>query len=72
MSEERPLTEFSASDEPDAESTSGAEPSSGVEPATVTYRWQPDGADCAQCGATAEKRWLDDGQFVCPDCKHWA
>ncbi|WP_253738114.1 DNA repair protein RadA [Halohasta salina] len=72
MSEERPLTEFSASEEVDGEATESMEPPSGVEPATVTYQWQPDGTECAQCGATTEQRWLDDGQFVCPDCKSWA
>ena len=70
MSEDRPLTEFSASDEVDAETTDSAEPP-GVEPASVTYRWQPDGSVCAQCGATTETQWLDGGQFVCPDCKQW-
>ena len=71
MSEERPLTEFSSSEDPDAKTADHAEPPSGVEPATVTYQWQPEGSTCARCGATTEKRWLDGGQFVCPDCKRW-
>ena len=69
MSEERPLTEFSSSE--DTETTGSGERPGSVEPATVTYQWQPEGSVCAQCGATTEKQWLDDGRFVCPDCKHW-
>jgi hypothetical protein len=42
-----------------------------VEPATPTYRFSPDGAACDVCEATVEKRWHDDGRFVCADCKEW-
>ena len=42
-----------------------------VEPATPTYRFDPDGTACDGCGETVEKRWHDDGQFVCADCKDW-
>jgi len=82
MSEDRPLTEFT-----DAEGDSGDSESDGdddaiptgddepttaeVDPATITYRWQPDGAACAGCGATTGRQWLDDEEFVCPDCKEW-
>ena len=44
---------------------------SDAEPATPTYRWQPDGATCADCGATTERQWRDDDAFVCADCKSW-
>lgn len=71
MSEERSLTEFSSSVGSDAEATDSEGSTSSGEPATVTYRWQPDGSICAQCGATTDTQWLDDGQFVCPDCKRW-
>ena len=71
MSEERPLTEYSSSEDPDAETGDHAEPPGGVEPATVTYQWQPEGSTCGECGTTTETQWLDDGQFVCPDCKRW-
>jgi NADH pyrophosphatase NudC (nudix superfamily) len=68
MSDERSLTEFSSTDS----TASGDGDESSVEPATVTYRWQSDGAVCGQCGASTETQWLDDAQFVCPDCKSWA
>lgn len=42
-----------------------------VEPATPTYRFSPDGAVCDACGDVVQKRWHDDGQFVCADCKEW-
>ena len=82
MSEDRPLTEFTDAerDSGDSESDSSGDdattgdngkPTTKADPATATYRWQPDGAACARCGATTERQWLDDGEFVCPDCKEW-
>jgi hypothetical protein len=47
------------------------EPADAAEPAVSTYDWTPDGADCADCGATVERRWRDDGELVCTDCKTW-
>ncbi|TQQ80967.1 hypothetical protein EGH24_07370 [Halonotius terrestris] len=47
------------------------EVTAATDPATATYRWQPDGAACARCGATTERQWRDDDEFVCPDCKAW-
>lgn len=44
---------------------------SAVEPPATTYQWTPDGAACANCGAVVERRWRDDGAFVCADCKEW-
>ncbi len=48
---------------------------SEVEPARSTYDWTPDGGECADCGASAERRWRADGQkageLVCEDCKEW-
>jgi len=61
-------------DEPttDDESTADDEPTATeADPATVTYRWQPDGAACARCGTTTERQWRDDDGFVCADCKAW-
>ena len=61
-------------DEPTAgdESTADDEPTATeADPATVTYRWQPDGAACARCGTTTERQWRDDDGFVCADCKAW-
>ena len=70
MSEDRPLTEFAA-DDTDADDATDAPVDADTEPAIPTYRWQPDGATCAACGATTERQWLDDDTFVCPDCKSW-
>lgn len=44
------------------------DPSDGAD---STYGWTPDGAECADCGATVQRRWRDDGRFVCVDCKTW-
>ncbi len=41
------------------------------DPATPTADWTADGAGCERCGATVERRWLDDGDRVCADCKAW-
>ena len=74
MSEEQSLEAFSSTDSTTDEAgggTDGAE-TTGTEPATVTYRWQPDRAVCAQCGESSERQWLDGDEFVCPDCKSWA
>ena len=85
MSEDRPLTEFvadkdSADDDsaPDAgtndtaaDDAADSPVDSDAEPASPTYRWQPDGATCADCGTTTERQWRDDEGFVCADCKSW-
>ena len=66
--------ESMADDEPttDDESMADDEPTATeADPATVTYRWQPDGAACARCGTTTERQWRDDDGFVCADCKAW-
>ena len=44
---------------------------SDADPATPTYRWTPDGAACKSCGSVVNRRWEDDGAFVCDDCKEW-
>jgi hypothetical protein len=56
---------------PDATDTEEAVDTDAVTPATPTYRFTPDGAACDACGDTVEKRWHDDGRFVCADCKEW-
>ena len=78
MSEDRPLTEFTddsseseANDDLDSDDEVTAVADPAADPATATYRWEPDGKACARCGATTERQWLDDGEFVCPDCKAW-
>ncbi|MWG36643.1 DUF7573 domain-containing protein [Halomarina oriensis] len=49
----------------------GEEPSLTVRAAESTMDWTPDGAACAACEATVERRWRDDGRLVCLDCKQW-
>ena len=83
MSEERSLTEFSSTEPATGEAegkTSGGSDgvdtkmdnqSTETEPATITYRWQPEGVVCTQCGTSTQKQWCSNGQFVCPDCKTW-
>ncbi|MFW5917225.1 MAG: DUF7573 domain-containing protein [Halorubrum sp.] len=41
------------------------------DPAVSTSTWTSGGADCDGCGETVSRRWLDDGAFVCADCKEW-
>jgi hypothetical protein len=55
-----------AGDSPDSEEIGVT-----VEPAESTYSWSPAGATCASCGATVERRWRDEGDLVCADCKSW-
>lgn len=55
----------------DAPDDSGWLPPAAVESARSTYAWSPDGAPCAACDATVQRRWRDDSGLVCPDCKEW-
>ena len=72
MSEDRSLTDFAGdTDTNETEATADTSVDYDTEPANVTYRWQPNGATCADCGTTTERGWRDDGAFVCPDCKSW-
>ncbi len=41
------------------------------EPAASTTAFAPEGAACASCGATVRRRWRDDGELVCGECKAW-
>ncbi|WP_123620263.1 hypothetical protein [Halorubrum sp. CSM-61] len=77
MPEDRSLDEFEGSDaetetvgdgSPSADSTDGAV---ADDPAPATATWTAGGADCERCGDSVERRWLDDGERVCPDCKSW-
>ncbi len=40
------------------------------EPPTVTAAWDGDGT-CSACGEPARRRFLEDGAFVCAECKDW-
>ena len=42
-----------------------------VEPAAVTYRWDPDGVPCSECGSTADRLWSGESGQVCAACKEW-
>jgi len=42
-----------------------------VGPAVSTYVWSDAGGECAACGATADRRWRQDDELVCPECKAW-
>lgn len=62
MTEDRSLGEFEAGTD-DEQRVADATP--------VTTTWTAGGADCERCGDRTERRWLDDGDRVCPDCKSW-
>jgi len=66
MSDDRPLSEGSSA----ATAENAERPTAG--PPTITYRFRPAGFTCNACGAETETQWVDDGVFVCPDCKSWA
>ncbi|MFC6756422.1 MULTISPECIES: DUF7573 domain-containing protein [Haloarcula] len=42
-----------------------------VEPAATTYAWSGEGTTCEGCGETVERRWQQDGELVCIECKDW-
>ncbi|USZ67070.1 hypothetical protein NGM10_10040 [Halorussus salilacus] len=58
-----------------AATDSAASAAESVEPASSTFAWSPEGGECANCGASVERRWRADGQkdggLVCADCKEW-
>jgi len=62
------LTETAADGD---ESESADETAPSVSPATSTYDWSPEGGECADCGASVERRWRDGEALVCGDCKEW-
>lgn len=63
----------STADDPTTDDDTGTAVVNGaaVEPATPTMRHTPGGAPCENCGERVERRWHDDGAFVCADCKAW-
>ena len=62
-----------ASDDAGVEATDPVDAPADVdtEPAAVTYRWEPDGVGCAECGATVDRLWSGASGQVCADCKEW-
>lgn len=48
-----------------------ASPGDDTEPAATTYAWDGAGEACADCGEPVERRWQQDGDLVCIECKDW-
>ncbi|MFC6824039.1 DUF7573 domain-containing protein [Halopelagius fulvigenes] len=65
------VDESEPADAPDDEDDAGDAPG----PAVATYRWDPDGVECAACGESVERVWTADADgsetFVCESCKEW-
>lgn len=40
-------------------------------PVTGTYRWSPSETRCDSCSDPVQQRWLQEGDFVCAQCKEW-
>ena len=59
----------------DADADENAEPTASapddVGPAAATYRWEPDGVRCAECGTAVEQLWSGESGQVCAECKEW-
>ncbi|SEO93507.1 hypothetical protein SAMN04487948_10868 [Halogranum amylolyticum] len=70
MNEDRSLDDFVESNA-DETGEDESEKRAQTEPATPTYRFSPEGVGCDACDVTVQKRWQDDGRFVCADCKEW-
>lgn len=56
---------------PGGEAAGEADDGDAPEPAVSTFEWTPAGAACAACGSDVERRWREDGELVCADCKAW-
>lgn len=83
MTEDRSLEEFvggrsdadaaeTGENDSDASDTADAsEATDAPDTAVATYRWDPDGVECADCGESVERLWNADEGFVCEACKEW-
>lgn len=85
--EDRSLEEFADADTGDAATNSDAAADAdggdgspeadlvdavdAADPADPTYDYSPAGAACDACGESVTRRWRDDGDYVCDDCKEW-
>ena len=62
-----------ADENADADADENAEPTASgrddIEPAAVTYRWEPGGVRCAECGTAVEQLWSGESGQVCAECK---
>ena len=64
----------SVEDETDGEHADegGVEAGTGEQTSvTATYRYEPSGASCEDCGETVTSRWHDGDALVCAACKPW-
>ncbi len=74
---DRSLDDFAADSEETAtedsdETAEADEPDEPpVDPAVATSTFHTDGAACESCGDSVSRRWLDDGAYVCLECKAW-
>ncbi|GAA0248751.1 hypothetical protein ACFFQF_07230 [Haladaptatus pallidirubidus] len=53
------------------EAESSADSDADIEPALATYDWTPGGVACECCGESVERRWRDEDEMVCANCKKW-
>ncbi|WP_436902857.1 DUF7573 domain-containing protein [Halovenus halobia] len=74
---DRSLDDFAAdSEETDTEDSdetaeAGEPDEQTVDPAVATSTLHSDGIACESCGESVRRRWLDDGAYVCAECKEW-
>lgn len=71
MTEDRSLEDFAGGRSAADEAETTEEDSETADPAVATYRWDPDGVECAACGESVERLWNADEGFVCEACKEW-
>ena len=60
-----------AADEPETGDDIDPKTAADVEPAATTYAWDGAGSACAACDETVERRWQQEGDLVCVECKDW-
>ena len=60
-----------AADENDHDDADRLDDAPSDDPATSTAAWTAAGAGCQRCGARVSRRWRDDGDLVCAECKEW-
>jgi hypothetical protein len=69
-------TDATDADAPEATDTNSTEATDAdtpddVDPATATYRWEPGGIECPECGQVVERLWSQDDAHICVNCKEW-
>jgi hypothetical protein len=84
MTRDASLTEFGVGGDDEEESAGAATDGDGAaaeataggdhdapDPVRPTSRWSAEPQPCADCGASVQRAWADDGRLRCPDCKEW-